>query len=95
MFCLPYRKNTGYMMSAFDEIGLKYFGGKNSPYVWLKTPDGMTLWEFFDFMLEKCNVIGTPGSGFGNMGEGYFRLSGFGTHEKTLEALRRMKTATE
>lgn len=90
-----YRKNTEYMMSAFDEIGLKYFGGKNSPYVWLKTPNGMTSWEFFDFMLEKCNIIGTPGSGFGEMGEGYFRLSGFGTHKKTLEALLRMKNIIE
>lgn len=88
-----YRKNTEHMMAAFDEIGLKYFGGKNSPYVWLKTPGNMTSWEFFDFMLEKCNVIGTPGSGFGAMGEGYFRLSGFGTHEKTLEALSRIKNA--
>ena len=64
----------------------------NSPYVWLSVPQGMTSWEFFDDLLEKCQVVGTPGSGFGKCGEGYLRLTGFGNHEKTIEAVDRIKT---
>ena len=79
------------MMNVFNEIGIKFYGGKNSPYVWIKCPFGMKSWEFFDFLLEKCNVIGTPGEGFGNNGEGYFRLSGFGDNERTLLALERIR----
>lgn len=79
------------MMQAFDALGITYYGGKNSPYIWLKCPGGMKSWEFFDFLLERCHIIGTPGEGFGENGEGFFRLSGFGDHERTLEALRRMK----
>ena len=67
------------------------FGGVNAPYIWLKTPDQMTSWEFFDYLLEKANVVGTPGSGFGPSGEGYFRLTAFGTYENTLAALERIK----
>ena len=66
------------------------FGGINSPYVWLKTGD-MTSWDFFDYLLENANVVGTPGSGFGPSGEGYFRLTGFGTYENTAEAVERIK----
>lgn len=86
-----YRRNTDAMMRTFDELGIDYCGGKNSPYIWLKCPNGMKSWDFFDLMLEKCNIIGTPGEGFGENGEGFFRLSGFGSNEKTAEALARMK----
>lgn len=86
-----YRENTKMMMEAFSSLGFTYYGGKNSPYVWLSCPFGMKSWEFFDFLLEKCNVIATPGEGFGSCGEGYIRLSGFGTHEKTREAMERIK----
>lgn len=86
-----YRRNTDAMMRTFDELGIDYYGGKNSPYIWLKCPNGMKSWDFFDLMLEKCNIIGTPGEGFGENGEGFFRLSGFGSNEKTAEALERMK----
>lgn len=86
-----YRENTKMMTEAFSSLGFAYYGGKNSPYVWLSCPFGMKSWEFFDFLLEKCNVIATPGEGFGSCGEGYIRLSGFGTHEKTREAMERIK----
>lgn len=86
-----YRRNTENMMKTFDELGLEYYGGKNSPYIWLRCPNGMKSWDFFDVMLDKCNVIGTPGEGFGENGEGYFRLSGFGNNERTEEALDRIK----
>lgn len=66
------------------------FGGVNAPYIWLRTPSGMTSWEFFDYLLEEANVVGTPGSGFGPSGEGYFRLTAFGNHENTVEAVRRV-----
>lgn len=86
-----YRENTKMMTEAFSSLGFTYYGGKNSPYVWLSCPFGMKSWEFFDFLLEKCNVIATPGEGFGSCGEGYIRLSGFSTHEKTREAMERIK----
>lgn len=86
-----YRENTKMMTEAFSSLEFTYYGGKNSPYVWLSCPFGMKSWEFFDFLLEKCNVIATPGEGFGSFGEGYIRLSGFGTHEKTREAMERIK----
>lgn len=86
-----YRTNTTNMMKTFDELGVNYYGGKNSPYIWLECPNNMKSWDFFDLLLEKCNVIGTPGEGFGENGEGYFRLSGFGNNERTLEALERIK----
>ena len=67
------------------------YGGVNAPYIWLKTPDQMTSWEFFDYLLENANVVGTPGSGFGPSGEGYFRLTAFGNYENTVKALERIK----
>ena len=66
-------------------------GGVNAPYIWLKTPDHMTSWEFFDYLLNNASVVGTPGSGFGPSGEGYFRLTAFGTYENTVEAINRIK----
>ena len=86
-----YRTNTANMMKTFEKLGMTYYGGKNSPYIWLKCPDGMKSWDFFDLMLDKCNVVGTPGAGFGVNGEGYFRLSGFGDVERTKEALARIE----
>ncbi|MDD6735538.1 MAG: LL-diaminopimelate aminotransferase [Clostridiales bacterium] len=87
-----YRRNTENMMNTFSKLGLEFYGGKNSPYVWLKCPGNMKSWDFFDLMLDKCNIIGTPGEGFGSNGEGYFRLSGFGNNERTQEALKRIET---
>ncbi len=87
-----YMRNAHTIHAALTDLGYTVSGGINAPYVWMKTPDGMSSWEFFDFLLEKANVVGTPGSGFGPSGEGYFRMSAFGTYENTLEALERMKT---
>lgn len=87
-----YMRNAGIMRNALLEAGHNVVGGVNSPYVWLKTPSGMTSWEFFDWLLEECHVAGTPGSGFGPSGEGYFRLTAFNTEENTLRAMERIKT---
>ena len=76
---------------ALKNGGYSVFGGVNAPYIWLKTPDAMTSWEFFDYLLEKANVVGTPGSGFGPSGEGYFRLTAFGSYENTLAAIERIQ----
>ena len=73
-----------------EKCGLFYTGGKNSPYVWLKCPNGMKSWEFFDYLLENAQVVGTPGSGFGANGEGYFRLTASGSREATKEACDRI-----
>lgn len=86
-----YMKNAKYIYEGLKEAGYSVSGGVNAPYIWLKTPDNMTSWEFFDFLLEKANVVGTPGSGFGPSGEGYFRLTAFGTYENTVEAIDRIK----
>ena len=92
------KEQVGYYMSNAKAIyeglasaGYSVSGGVNAPYIWLKTPDKMTSWEFFDYLLEKANIVGTPGSGFGAHGEGLFRLTAFGTHENTLEAIERIK----
>lgn len=87
-----YKQNAKTMMDTLAAAGYSVSGGINSPYVWLQTPDNMTSWDFFDMLLEKANVVGTPGSGFGPSGEGYFRLTAFGTHENTLKALERIKS---
>ena len=76
---------------TLTELGIWYVGGKNSPYIWLQCPNGMKSWDFFDELLEKAHVVGTPGSGFGKNGEGFFRLSAFGTLENTREAMERIK----
>ena len=86
-----YQENARIIKEGLEEAGFTTYGGKNSPYIWLKVPDGMTSWEFFDTLLEKANVVGTPGSGFGNYGEGYFRLTAFGTIENSIEAIKRIK----
>lgn len=86
-----YMNNAAAIKQGLQEAGYTVFGGVNAPYIWLKTPDQMTSWEFFDYLLENANVVGTPGSGFGPSGEGYFRLTAFGSHENTLAALERIK----
>ena len=82
---------TAFDLKELKEAGYTVAGGVNSPYVWLKTPEQMNSWEFFDYLLEKANVVGTPGSGFGPSGEGYFRLTAFGTYENTVKAIDRIK----
>lgn len=86
-----YMNNAKVIKEGLAEAGFTVSGGVNAPYIWLTTPKGMTSWEFFDYLLENANVVGTPGSGFGPSGEGYFRLTAFGTYENTLEALKRIK----
>ena len=87
-----YMRNASTIKNGLKDAGYTVFGGVNAPYIWLKTPDNMTSWQFFDHLLEDANVVGTPGSGFGPSGEGYFRLTAFGTYENTLAALERFKT---
>ena len=88
-----YRRNAKVIADALDECGVWYCGGKNSPYIWLRCPGNMKSWEFFDWLLENCGVVGTPGVGFGECGEGYFRLTAFGDAEKTKLAAERIKAA--
>ncbi len=85
-----YMENAKIIKEGLEKMRFKTYGGTNSPYVWLKVPDNMTSWEFFDKLLEEVNIVGTPGSGFGPHGEGYFRLTAFGTRENTIEAIERM-----
>ncbi|MDD7210355.1 MAG: LL-diaminopimelate aminotransferase [Lachnospiraceae bacterium] len=86
-----YMKNAKTIKEGLTDAGYTVFGGVNAPYIWLKTPDGMASWDFFDFLLNNANVVGTPGSGFGPSGEGYFRLTAFGSYENTLRAIERIK----
>ncbi len=87
-----YMKNAKTIHDGLEDAGYTVFGGVNAPYIWLKTPDKMTSWDFFDYLLETAHVVGTPGSGFGPSGEGYFRLTAFGTYENTVRALERIKS---
>ena len=86
-----YKENARIIKEGLEKAGFKVYGGVNSPYIWLKVPEGMTSWEFFDKLLNEVNIVGTPGSGFGPHGEGYFRLTAFGTRENTLKAIQRLK----
>ncbi len=86
-----YLENAKIIKEGLEEAGFTVYGGVNSPYVWLKIPENMTSWQFFDKLLEEVNIVGTPGSGFGLHGEGYFRLTAFGTKENTIEAMERIK----
>ncbi len=86
-----YMNNARQIRETLSEMGYTVFGGVNAPYIWLRTPEGMKSWDFFDLLLEKANVVGTPGSGFGPSGEGYFRLTAFGTAENTKKALDRIR----
>ena len=85
-----YKDNAKVLMQALDNLGIWYCGGKNAPYIWLKCPNGMGSWEFFDYLLKEIQVVGTPGEGFGECGEGYFRFSTFGSPEDTKEAAKRL-----
>lgn len=85
-----YKKNAKVIMNALDKCGFWYVGGKNSPYVWMKCPDGMGSWEFFDYLLNELQIVGTPGVGFGSCGEGFLRLSAFGDPDDTVEAAKRI-----
>lgn len=86
-----YMDNAKLIADCMDDLGVWYTGGKNSPYIWLKCPNGMGSWEFFDYLLNNAQVVGTPGAGFGKCGEGYFRLTAFGSREGTKEAVARIK----
>lgn len=86
-----YMNNAKYILEGLKSAGYTVSGGVNAPYIWLKAPDRMTSWEFFDYLLENANVVGTPGSGFGPSGETYFRLTAFGSYENTVEAVDRIK----
>ena len=87
-----YMRNAKLIHDELTKAGFSVSGGVNAPYIWLETPDKMTSWEFFDYLLKNANVVGTPGSGFGSHGEGYFRLTAFGTYENTLKAIDRIKS---
>ncbi len=85
-----YMKNASVIRDGLEKAGYEVYGGINAPYIWLKTPDRMTSWEFFDYLLSEKHIVGTPGSGFGPSGEGYFRLTAFGTHENSIKAIDRI-----
>lgn len=86
-----YQRNATVIADTMRELNIKFTGGVNSPYIWFKVPDQFTSWEFFDYLLNNTGVAGTPGSGFGQCGEGYFRLTAFNTYENTVEAMQRIK----
>ncbi len=86
-----YKRNAELIANSMDSLGIRYTGGKNSPYIWLKCPDGFKSWEFFDYLLNGAQVVGTPGAGFGRNGEGFFRLTAFGSEETTREAVSRIE----
>lgn len=90
-----YRENAKQITDTMDELGIWYTGGQNSPYIWLKCPGNMKSWDFFDYLLEEANVVGTPGAGFGDNGEGFFRLTAFNNHENTKEAMERLKNVVK
>ena len=85
-----YMENARVIASAMEKLGIWFTGGKNSPYIWLQCPGGRSSWEYFDYLLEEKNLVGTPGAGFGKNGEGFFRLTAFGSQEATKEAVRRL-----
>ena len=85
-----YMKNASLIRNSLSDIGLKVYGAENAPYAWIKVPEGMDSWKFFDYLLKKANIVGTPGSGFGSSGEGYFRLSAFNTQENVEIAMKRI-----
>lgn len=87
-----YRQNAKIIKEGLNKIGINSYGGENSPYIWMKVPNNMKSWDFFDILLEQANVVGTPGVGFGPSGEGYFRLTAFGDRENTIEAIKRIQS---
>ncbi len=87
-----YRRNAKIITDTMDKLGIYYTGGKNSPYIWIKCPNGLGSWEFFDMLLERANVVGTPGEGFGECGKGYLRFTAFASYEDTVEAMKRIES---
>ena len=87
-----YMENARIVRVGMEAIGLTVYGGKNAPYIWVKTPAGLGSWEFFDKLLHDAHVVSTPGAGFGPAGEGYLRLTAFGQRDQTLEAVERIRT---
>ena len=87
-----YMKNALYLKTALSDAGYTVYGGETAPYIWSKTPDGLSSWDFFDLLLNKAGIVGTPGSGFGPHGEGFFRLTAFGTYENSQKAIERIKS---
>lgn len=85
-----YRKNAEIITKTLDELNIWYTGGKNSPYIWLRCPNGMKSWDFFDYLLNKVGIVGTPGEGFGENGDRYFRLTAFSSYENTVKAMERL-----
>ena len=86
-----YRRNAKVIADTFDRLGIWYTGGKNSPYIWIRCPGGMGSWEFFDYLLDNAQVVGTPGEGFGSCGKGFFRFTSFSSYENTVEAMKRIE----
>ena len=86
-----YQENAQIISDVLAKKGIRYFGGTNSPYIWFECPNGMDSWEFFDYLLNNAQVVGTPGAGFGKNGQNFFRLTSFGTHESTKEAMARFE----
>ena len=86
-----YQENAKIIAECFAKKGIRYYGGVNSPYIWFECPNGMESWEFFDYLLNEVQVVGTPGAGFGENGKYFFRLTGFGSRENTLEAVARIE----
>ena len=86
-----YMENARRIREGLGEAGFAVFGGEHAPYIWMRTPDGLSSWDFFDRLLETSHVVGTPGSGFGPAGEGYFRISAFNSHENVDEAIERIR----
>ena len=86
-----YQKNARLIADTLTRLGIRFFGGVNSPYIWFECPDGMESWEFFDYLLNKAQIVGTPGAGFGENGKNYFRLTSFGEHGNTREAMERLE----
>ena len=86
-----YQENARIIAQTLDKKNVRYFGGINSPYIWFECPLGMESWDFFDYMLDKIQVVGTPGAGFGNNGKNFFRLTAFGSKENTIEAMERFE----
>ena len=86
-----YMENARIIRESLTAAGFQVFGGKDAPYIWLKVPEGVTSWEFFDLLLDRCHIVGTPGAGFGPSGEGYFRLTAFNTLELTKKAMERIR----
>ena len=88
-----YLHNAKVIREGLSDAGFTAYGGVNAPYIWLRTPDGLSSWEFFDELISRAGVVGTPGSGFGPSGEGYFRLTSFGSLENSVAAIERIKRA--